>query len=201
MINEYLPYADELIIDVDSNELASQQEIWKDILADNNKLKFESKEIIKKEKYFNNFRIIKMIKNGKMNFDWYYNIERDCLNPAGDMHKGEYWESFRLRYLMSIEKIILIKPYVILGIVYTTTDNSRETINIYGSLIDSRGIKYDPINIIGAYGIVGRRDRWIKIIKGEQKRVYYIFSYIESAKLKCGAFVGEEGQYLKFNSK
>ncbi|MCK5211964.1 hypothetical protein KAJ89_04645 [Candidatus Parcubacteria bacterium] len=204
VINEYLPYADELVIGVDSNELDSKQEIWEDILADNNNLKLESKEIIKKEKYFNNFRIIKMIKNGEMDFDWYYNIQHNAFDLESDIctmtSAPELFTKYRYKYSLRAEKLIFIKPFVVLGVIYTTKESEMD-FNGNGFLLDSRGVRYNPLYIIGAYWEKRFEQNRVSIIKGEEKRVFYIFPYIEPEKLKSGAFTGRKGKYLTFTSK
>lgn len=82
-------------------------------------------------------------------------------------------------YDISVEKIIFEEPYTIIGMAFKAINDSE--VDVDGSIIDCRGVSYQPIVILAS----GKIDR---ISGGEVKRIILIIKHTDPESLNSGSF-------------
>ncbi len=149
----------------------------------------------------------------KETLEWYLRMSENSFNLTSDTENigskdpgffgfgGGPWIH---EYDVSAEKIIFIPPYyTVLGICYKGIKKCNARIE--GAIIDSRGIKYNPILVL----MNDKTDRdktcidkdcSIEISAGEIKRVLYIIKYTPPKILKTGVFSLYGSIKIKFHS-
>lgn len=208
-INNYLPYADKLVINVDPSETETAENILRNIAQRKSGETEILKKIIAKEKYGNNYRIARLIKNGKMDEEWYKNASDNYFEVESNgvfFNHGLIEIIFLLRdreaLYVNIEKIFFVKPFIIVGTEFDFKE--EESIVLEGYLLDINGTKYELEKIIWREGYSPKRffekNDWVCGKEGEKKKVFYIFPYINPEKLFNGTLY-LEGKQIIFSKK
>ena len=145
--------------------------------------------------------IIKLVKKEKFDFDYYFSTKENAIELQSEtvcLPRNLYGGP---KYKIFAEKIIFLYPsYTILGICFQGIRYNTSVEISGGRLLDHKGVKYFPIYCIGASNSLF--SEYIKINKGEIKRVFYVFKYISPDKLMRGAYTGNNNKgYIKFVAK
>ncbi|MDO8259960.1 MAG: hypothetical protein Q7T50_00490 [Candidatus Magasanikbacteria bacterium] len=199
-INNYLPYADKLVINVDPSETETAENILRNIAQRKSGETEISKKIIAKEKYGNNYRIARLIKNGKMDEEWYKNASDNYfeVESFGKGFKPNVWKGLHEALYVNIEKIFFVKPYIVMGTEFDF--NEEECAILQGYLLDANGTKYELEKIIWKEGYSPEKffeeKKWVCGEAGEKKKVFYIFPYINPEKLFNGTLYLEGKQII-----
>jgi hypothetical protein len=154
------------------------------------------------ESNYDQARIIRLIKEGKIDLNWYFKAKENAFDLESEtaslgrnrgLWGGGPWEH---QFDLYVEKIIFLPPsFTIVGVCFRGAKET-ERIAISGCILDSRNIKHQPLDLIGAQ----KRNSWyeIGVSKGEVKRVFYVLEYIPPEELRTGAYSGAKEIYVKF---
>ncbi|MCK5211967.1 hypothetical protein KAJ89_04660 [Candidatus Parcubacteria bacterium] len=183
-IAEYLPDAGKLYIDASDIELKSQEEIWQEILqaSQGAVLDQTSKQLKTAENVSSpgKDKIVQGIENDRFDINWYM----DAKINAFDVTVHKTWATNL--YDMSIEKIVFIGSYVIVGVTFTGRkydydkwfDTRGDRPRISRQDLDDYNTDYDCIKYFNLVYDKTRNRFMVKIRKNKVTRAIFVYQDI-----------------------
>jgi hypothetical protein len=160
----------------------------------------------KEEPTYERKKIVRLIKDGKIDLDWYFKTQENAFDVESDIaqlggNSGLFgigpWEH---EFDLFVEKIIFLPPsFTVIGVCFKGVENVEKLDVSAGSILDARNIKHRPLNYIGVKKWRLRSE--IDLNKGEVKRVFYVLEYIPPEELKTGAHTGIGDSVVRFSLK